>query len=270
MSKRVFITGGASGLGKAMALRYARKGYRVCIGDINEMRGHEVVGEITAVGGEGKFVTCDVTSEASLQAVADTLVAEWGGVDIVANNAGVASAGSIDTHSLEDWEWVININLLGVVRGCKVFTPIFKQQQSGHFINTASLAGVVCPPLMSSYNATKASVIALSETLHSELTNDNIGVTVACPSFFRTNLNESLRSSEPGMEKTIEKLFARAKIDADAVAEKICGAAEKGELMVLPLGEDKRLWQIKRATPMLFRKLVISRFATMAKKRKPR
>lgn len=266
-NKRVFITGGASGLGRAMALRYAKQGCRVCIGDINAERAAEVVAEINQAGGTGLFKHCDVTSEANLQTVADELRTEWQGIDVLINNAGVATAGSIESFSLDDWQWVIDINVLGVVRGCKAFVPLLKQQKSGHIINTASLAGVVSPPMMSSYNATKAAVIALSETLHAELSPYNIGVTVACPSFFRTNLGESLRSSEPGIDKMIERLFERAKIDADGVAEKICKGADKGEFMVLPVTEDKRLWQVKRASPALFRKLIIRRFAKMGQKR---
>ena len=140
-TKRVFITGGASGLGRALALRYARDGWRVCIADLNDERGASTRTELAAAGAvEALYRHADVTSEADLQAIADELARVWGGLDVLINNAGVAQAGAIEDVSLSDWEWILNINLLGVVRGCKVFTPIFKRQGSGHIVNIASMA----------------------------------------------------------------------------------------------------------------------------------
>src|SRR5690606_10458487 len=128
MTQRVFITGGAGGLGRAIALRYAREGARVCIGDIKPVLGGSVVEEINRDGGEGYFVECAVRRLADLEKVCADLTAKWGGVDVVVNNAGVASAGSIEDTTMADWDWIIDINLLGVVRGCKAFTPLFKKQ----------------------------------------------------------------------------------------------------------------------------------------------
>ena len=130
------------------------------------------------------------------------------------NNAGVAQAGSIETTSIDDWRWIIDINLLGVVRGCRVFTPVLKQQRSGHLVNIASMAGLLDVPFMSSYNATKAAVVSLSETLQNELHATGIGVSVVCPSFFQTNIGESLRADDPGLRKAMSKLLARSAITA--------------------------------------------------------
>ena len=177
MSLRIFITGGASGLGLALAHRFADNGDKVCIGDIHTERGVEAE-QALAAKTTAKFLTCNVQRESDLQSAADWLLAEWGGVDVVINNAGVASAGAIDEFSMEDWQWVMDINLLGVVRGCKVFSALMKSQGSGHIVNIASLAGLIHPPRMGSYCATKAAVVALSESMSLERDGGSSAVSV--------------------------------------------------------------------------------------------
>ncbi len=244
--QRIFITGGASGLGRALALRYARAGWKVCIADLHEARGAET---LAALGADALFLRCDVTREEDLVAAARTLQERWGGVDVVVNNAGVAQAGAIEDVAIDDWRWIIDINLLGVVRGCKVFTPLFKRQGHGHFVNVASMAGLLDAPLMSSYNATKAAVVSLSETLHHELSNANIGVSVVCPAFFKTNLTESLRTTDPRLGATMARLLERSAISADDVANDIFRAVEKRQFYVLSHAEGRRAWLMKRFLP---------------------
>ena len=248
-AKRIFITGGASGLGRALAERYARAGYRVCIGDINEARMAETLKALRSAGAECHALRCDVTTEADVQAAADWLRAEWGGVDIVVNNAGVAVAGGIDELSLADWQWAVDINLLGVVRGCKVFTPLFRRQGCGYFVNIASMAGLIHPPMMGAYNATKAAVVALSETLKIELADDHIGVSVVCPAFFRTNLSESLRAGNPDMERITRKLVDKARIGADEIADKIYRGVSRGNFHILTHARERKIWRLKRVLP---------------------
>ena len=172
--KRVLVTGGASGLGRALALQYAARGCRVCITDLNDGSGVAVCAELKALGVQALYLHADVTSEQDLQNVRDQLVQHWGGLDILVNNAGVAAAGAFEDISLTDWDWILNINLLGVVRGCKVFVPLFKQQRGGHIINIASMAGLLDVPQMASYNVSKAAVVALSGTLEQELMDAGI------------------------------------------------------------------------------------------------
>lgn len=255
MTQRVFITGGASGLGKALALRFAREGARICIGDINTEQGFAAEMEIRTAGQKGSqvfFTECDVRRISDIEKVRDQLVEKWGGVDIVVNNAGVASAGKIEDTSMADWEWILDINVLGVVRGCKVFTPLFKKQGSGHFVNIASMAGLMLAPLMSSYNVSKASVIALSETLSQELRDAGIKTSVVCPAFFPTNLTQSMRSEIPGIAQNVNKLMKRSGITADDVAQDIYRAVKKGDFWVLPHATERRLWLIKRHSPKAF------------------
>jgi NAD(P)-dependent dehydrogenase (short-subunit alcohol dehydrogenase family) len=249
VSRRVFITGGASGLGRALALRHARAGDRVCIGDINDARGAETVAAGQALGADLRYLRCDVTVEDDLLAARAALEGWWGGVDVVVNNAGVACAGAIETVSIEDWRWIIEINLLGVVRGCRVFTPLFKRQGRGHFVNVASMAGLLDVPLLSSYNATKAAVVSLSETLQNELFADGIGVTVLCPSFFQTNLGESMRTPDPALHARLTRLLSRSTLNADQIADQLFRAVERGRFYVLPHAEGARAWLMKRLLP---------------------
>lgn len=252
MTQRIFITGGASGLGRALALRYAQEGARVCIGDINPDIGQTTEQEICEAGGEGLFLPCDVRRIADLEKVRSELEQRWGGVDVVVNNAGVATAGSIEDSTLADWEWILDINVLGVVRGCKVFTPLFKQQGQGVFVNVASMAGLMLAPMMDSYNVSKAGVIALSETLSMELRDDGIQVCCVCPSFFQTNLTEGMRSDLPGIQQNIAKLMKRSELSAEDIAEQIVKAVNDGEFWVLPHQRERRLWKLKRHAPWAF------------------
>ena len=247
--KRIFITGGASGLGRALAERYARAGYRVCIGDIHEERGQETLTALKAFGQAAHFIRCDVTKESDLKDAADWLLEEWGGVDIVVNNAGVAIGGGIAEVPMSDWEWIVDINLLGVVRGCKVFTPIFQAQKSGKFVNVSSMAGLVHPPMMSAYNATKAAVVALSETLQVELERDGVAVSVVCPAFFRTNLTESFRAANADVARITDHLVNKAKRGADDIADLVFRGVENGDFHILTHADGKAAWMLKRFAP---------------------
>lgn len=252
MTQRVFITGGASGLGRAIALKYANEGAQVCIGDINPEQGGVVEQEITAAGGEGYFVECDVRRLTDLEKICKDLTSKWGGVDVVVNNAGVASAGSIEDTTMADWEWIMDINVLGVVRGCKAFTPQFKKQGSGAFVNIASMAGLMLAPLMDSYNVSKAGVIALSETLSQELRDSGIHVSCVCPAFFQTNLASSMRSDIPGIQQSVGKLMKRSTITADDVAKDIIRSVKDRDFWVLPHVKERRMWILKRHAPRAF------------------
>lgn len=247
--KRIFVTGGASGFGRALAERWARAGYRVCIGDIHEARLAETLASLERLGATAHALRCDVTKEEDLQAAASWLSEHWGGVDIVVNNAGVAIGGSITEISIDDWRWIVDINLLGVVRGCRTFTPIFQAQKSGRFVNVSSMAGLIHPPMMSAYNATKAAVVAISETLRVELASDGIGVTVVCPSFFRTNLTETMRAGNADTARITEKLVTKASRSADEIAELTFRGVQRGDFHVLTHSDGKVAWMLKRLAP---------------------
>ena len=246
---RVFITGGASGLGRALAERYARAGWKVLIGDIHEERLAETVAAIGAAGGTIAQVVCDVRREAELEAAATWLDTNWGGVDVVVNNAGVAMSGGIAEMPMEDWSWIVDINLLGVVRGCKVFTPRFVAQGHGHFVNISSMAGLIHPPMMAAYCATKAAVVALSESMAVELAPKKVHVSVVCPAFFKTNLMESVRAPDAAFGKTTARLVNNAKRGADDIAELVYQGVGRRDFHILTHPEGRVAWMVKRLAP---------------------
>ena len=163
---RVLVTGGASGLGAALVARYAARGDQVLSADLETQQVVETprVVETQRVVEPVETRRLDVRSEDDWEAARAWVEAEWGGLDLLVNNAGVAGGGRIDRCSIEDWQWILDVNLLGVVRGTRAFVPMMKAQGSGRIVNTASLAGLVHPPGMGSYNAVKAAVVAFSET----------------------------------------------------------------------------------------------------------
>jgi NAD(P)-dependent dehydrogenase (short-subunit alcohol dehydrogenase family) len=255
--KRVVITGAASGLGRALALRFARDGWHVAIADLNEERMQETLEFVQKAGGSGLTQRCDVIRAADFTALADRLSQEWGGVDVVINNAGIATGGSVADSRYEDWERALDINLMGVVRGCKTFVPMLLAQKAGHVVNIASFAGIASPPNMASYNVSKAGVISLSESLRAETIDEGVDVSVACPSFFRTNLTESFQNPDDAwMKKFTDTVMARSKVTADDVADDIFRAVHEGRFMVITHDDSRMQWRVKRATPELFYKMV--------------
>ena len=251
---RVLITGAASGLGRALALAWARRGARLVIADLNAERGAESVSLCLAAGAtDAVYRHLDVTQEADFASATAWVDAQWSGLDVVVNNAGVAGGGRFDGITEADWEWMLDINLLGVVRGCRAFTPLFKRQEAGQFVNIASMAGLLNPPAMSNYNVAKAGVIALSESLVAELEPWNIRTLVVCPSYFQTNLNESLRTRDDAMKSALPKLLASSELSADDIAEGIVDAVARGESVFLPHPKARDAYRYKLADPVGFR-----------------
>lgn len=246
----VLITGGASGLGEALALHYARQDFEVCIADVNSERGNKVVEVITQSKGKAFFLPCDITNEADVETLKQQLQSRWEKVDVLVNNAGVATGGALAFEDIAQWEWVMNINVFGMVRMCRAFVPLMKQQGEGKIVNIASQAGITPAPLMGSYNASKAAVVSFSETMHLELEDSNIHVSVACPGFFSTNLDESLRSSQPGVAKLVSKmLHTYSDITAAQVAEAIYQDSENLKFMTITHKDGRAAFRMKRWLP---------------------
>ncbi len=257
--KRVVITGGGSGLGRAVALRFAREGWRICVADINDAGAAETLGLVKQAGGEGFTQHCNVREAADFQALAQALREQWGGVDVVMNNAGIASAGDVVDTSYEDWDTVLDINLMGVVRGCRELLPLLLEQGDGHVVNTASFAAVATPPSMASYNVSKAAVVALSESLRAEIIDQGVDVSVACPSFFKTNLADSMVSSDPSMKRVTEMIMERMTVTAEDVADDIYDAVMKKHFMVITHKDARMQWRMKRMAPEFFYRMVRKR-----------
>lgn len=257
--KRIVITGAGSGLGRAIALRFAHEGWRVCIADINDEGAAETLQLVKEAGSDGFTQHCNVREASDLQALAQQLRAAWGGVDVVVNNAGIASAGSVVDSRYEDWEIVMDINLMGVVRGCKELVPMLLEQGAGHVVNTASFAAIATPPAMANYNVSKAAVVALSESLRAETVDEGVDVSVACPSFFKTNLSNSMVSPDPSMKKVVELIMEKMSVTAEEVAADIYDAVMSRRFMVITHKDSRMQWRMKRAAPEFFYKMVRER-----------
>lgn len=236
-ARRVFVTGGGAGLGREFARQLASAGAEICVGDVDE-----VAGEATAKEIGGHFMSCDVRRETDLQAAAQWMKDEWGGVDLLINNAGVAQMGALADTRMDDWQWIVEINLLGVACGCKTFAPLLAETR-GKILNIASMASFLHLPGAGAYNATKAAVLALSETLMLELEPDGITTHVACPSFFRTDLAQNMRAGDAKARAMTERLVERSKTGADEVAALILEGMERGEQRIFV---DKRARQAMR------------------------
>jgi NAD(P)-dependent dehydrogenase (short-subunit alcohol dehydrogenase family) len=250
--KRAVVTGAASGLGRALALILARKGWKIGITDINEAGSRETLELVKKAGGSGEVFPVDVSKPESVKAMADHFFSAWKGVDLLVNNAGIAISGLVGEIPLANWEKIMGINFWGMLYGCHEFIPRMKQQGGGHILNIASAAGLFSMTNMSPYNATKAAVISLSETLMPEVAPFNIGITVACPMFFNTNLVKNMAHTDPVETEFANAAFEFSRITSEEVAARIIRAVEKGRLYAIPMLSGKVSWFYKRLSPSLF------------------
>ena len=198
--KVAVITGGASGIGKAVAAKAAAEGMKVVIGDIEEGALKEAERDLAADGADVLAVVTDVSDAASVRALRDRALDRFGAVHLVHNNAGVGTGGPVWEVPEADWRWILGVNLWGVVHGIATFMPLLIEQGEGHVVNTASIAGLTTAPFLGPYNATKQAVVAISETLYKDLQIAGIagiGVSVLCPGFVQTRIAESDRN-RPG------------------------------------------------------------------------
>lgn len=248
-NRRVLVTGGASGLGLALATAFLDRGDRVIVTDLAPTDARP-----DTVPADARYLRLDVRSEDEWQAARAEVEAIWGGLDVLVNNAGIAQGGRIEMLTEDDWRQIVDINLLGVARGCRTFVPMLKAQGSGRIVNTASLAGLVHPPTMSSYTAVKAAVVAISESLRWELEPFGVDVSVICPSFFRTNLASSLNSSDPAASGFASKLIDRSERGATEIAAEVMTGLDAGQFLILPDPEARKSYRGKRLLPAAYEK----------------
>ena len=243
--KVAVVTGGASGLGRAMALHFAREGMHVAIADIAQQSLDATVAELKALGVKALGARTDVSKAAEVDALAARVVAELGGVHVVCNNAGVSPLGAVWENTLADWQWMLGVNLWGVIHGVRAFTPILVAQDEGHIVNTASVAGLINPPNSGMYNATKHAVVALTETLFHDLAErkSKVGCSVLCPAYVPTGIADSERNrpaelANPAVERTAEQL-AREEMLKKAVRSGRLSADDIGAAVLAAVKEDR-------------------------------
>lgn len=261
---RAVVTGAGSGLGRALAVEIASRGGRVVAADIDERGAAETAQQIQSAGGEAHVVRCDVGEAAQVDHLAETARSLLGEIDLVANNAGVAVSGPFTDIGAEDWEWIMRVNLWGVIHGCRAFLPAMKARRRGYVLNVASLAGLLSAPQMSAYNVTKSAVVALSETLYGEYRGHGVHVGVLCPSFFATRILESGRGQlDPRMTRRAAAFMRRSTVQAPEVARLAIDGVLDGQLYIVPMRHARVLWRMQRLWPDGFYRFVTRKLASL-------
>jgi NAD(P)-dependent dehydrogenase (short-subunit alcohol dehydrogenase family) len=233
------VTGGASGIGLGIARAAVAEGMRVALLDIEEAA---LEAARRSLGGNAIALRADVSDPATLAAAAEQVVARLGRIDVICNNAGVLTQGPLAESRIRDWEWLVGVNLLGVVHGIRVFVPHLRAHgEGGHVVNTASIAGLSALPGLGIYTATKHAVVALSEVLREELAPEGIGVSVLCPGGVRTRIHEAGRNRpavlggpDPGAARAAPTDAAvETGMDPLAVGARVLRAIRANELYIL-------------------------------------
>lgn len=243
----VAISGAGSGLGAAMARAFAADGYRVVVTDQHLERAEEVVSELE---GEGHWACRLDVTDSDQWAELDTAIGKrYGQLDVLINNAGVATGGMVGETPLADWQWVLDIDLMGVVRGCHQFVGRFRSQGYGHIVNVASFAGLAGAPGIASYGTAKAGVIALSEMLRAELATAGVEVSVLCPAFVPTQLTDTMRAPDEGYAERVQRWMANSGVSAEDVAQVVIQAVKRPKFMLLTHRDTRWMYRLKRWFP---------------------
>lgn len=244
------VTGGASGLGRAMAQRFAREGMKIVLADIEQSALDKTTKEFSDAGYPVLGVRTDVSSGRDVEALADRAFATFGGVHVLCNNAGVAPGGTIWEQSEKDWEWTLGVNVWGVIHGIRVFVPrMLAQKSEGHVVNTASVAGLLSPPGMAMYCVSKHSVVTMTECLHHDLIDAGaqIRASVLCPAFVPTGISDSERNRPAALredkarseidqqrEERLRHAVKSGRISADQVADLVFDSIANDRFYILP------------------------------------
>lgn len=241
------VTGAASGLGRAMALAFASEGMHVALADVDEKGLNKTRADAASRKVKALSMRVDVSRAGEVEAFAERTVSELGGIHLVCNNAGIALSGAVWESTEADWQWILGVNLWGVVHGVRAFAPRLIAQNEGHIVNTASVAGLISPPGMGAYCVTKHAVVTLSESLHHDLRERNcaVGVSLLCPAYVPTAIADSERNRPkdlPAATKSAERLaketllkkaVASGKLSAEQVAQAVVAAVKANRFYIL-------------------------------------
>jgi NAD(P)-dependent dehydrogenase (short-subunit alcohol dehydrogenase family) len=251
--KIVVVTGAASGIGQATAVEFAANGADVLVSDVNEAGLAETVSAIEEKGRRAEAIPVDVSKRDQVEAMINKAIDTFGRIDVLMNNAGVGLSGEMRHLSLQDWEWIMGINLWGPIYGIHFALPHMVKQRSGHIVNVASAAGLIASSCMSAYTTTKFGLVGLSEVLRNELVRFGIGVTVVCPGFVRTNIFDTTEAR--GMEGVPggDDLPSWLGISKEVCAKNILRAVQRNKFLIIPGPEMKVVYSFKRFAPFLYR-----------------
>jgi len=246
--KVVIVTGGASGIGRAVSEELARRGACVTLADVNAGLLEETAGSITRAGGRAKAVTLDVTDPEAVRMLVDDTVEEHGRLDYIFNNAGVVVFGEAQDFPLEDWRKIIDTNLYGVVHGVAAAYPVMIRQGSGHIVNTASVAGLVPTTALIPYVASKYGVVGISNALRIEGADLGVKVSVVCPGLIDTPMKDSKLI---GLDR--EKILEASPklLPVEKCASVILNGVERNKGIIVVTAEAKFLWLLQRISPAL-------------------
>jgi NAD(P)-dependent dehydrogenase (short-subunit alcohol dehydrogenase family) len=247
------ITGAGSGIGQAFATELARRSGRVVCSDIDETAARTTADAIISAGGEALATRCDVSQLEDVAQLAKVAQDWFGGPPtLVINNAGVGAGGTpIGETDIDDWNWLLGINLWGPIHGCHVFAPILREAGYGGIINVASAAAFGAAPGMAAYNVSKAGVLSLSETLAAELSGTGVGVTVLCPTFVKTNIVDAGRITGKSTQMA-DRLMRWTGFSPQRVARTCLDTLDRGGLYCMPQPDARIGWGIKRLTPTVY------------------
>lgn len=253
--KIAVVTGGGSGIGRSTAILLARQGAKVHLADINGQAAEAVVREIDAAGGSALGHVLDVSNPDAVEAFAAAIFAADGGVDILHNNAGIGHGGNIESTTVEDWQRVIGINLLGVAYGVQAFVPrMLKQGRPASVVNTASMAGLFPAPKLAPYCAAKYGVVGMTEALNAELSKRGIHFSAICPGIIDTQIVKTgiMRGETAENHDKVMKFYEKRGVSPDEVAEAVLVAIAKHRLIVpVPRRQVTALYLLHRLSPRL-------------------
>lgn len=257
--KVVVITGAAHGLGEATAKAFAAREAKLALCDIDGEGLRQVKGVLEARGGEVMTDIVDVSQARQVEEFSERVYKEFGQVDVLVNNAGVVLAGRLEDMALEDWQWIMGINMWGVIHGSHFFYPRMLRRGSGHIVNISSAAGLIPLPMLSAYSGTKSAVLSMTRVWRAEGAMHGVGFTAVCPGVMNTNVSKSVRICSGTQRKPpsqsqekADRFLARERYDPAKVAEAIVRAVEKNK-SVVPVGFETHLVDL---TNRLSRRLV--------------